>query len=133
MNIINDDDIENFLNDIPSDGESFSGSEFDDSDNDKTYTPRITETVIHVSASSSDQGGSSDDECFYQMPTLPVSIFIIDICKVVLYNIILCFYYDVYRMIHCTYHNMCNHLQYKYIILCTLFLFKYILKCLELT
>ncbi|KAF0707690.1 piggyBac transposable element-derived protein 2-like [Aphis craccivora] len=73
MNIINDDDIENFLNDIPSDGESFSGSEFDDSDNDKTYTPRISETIIHVSASSSDQGGSSDDECFYQIPTLPAN------------------------------------------------------------
>lgn len=70
MNIINDDDIENFLDNIPSDGESFSGSEFYNSDNDKTYKPRITETVIHVSTSSSDQGDSSDD-----------------ICKVVLYNI----------------------------------------------
>ena len=53
MNIINDDDIEGFLLDIPSDGESFSGgSELDDSDNDKTYTPR--NTILHVSASSSD-------------------------------------------------------------------------------
>jgi len=77
MNIINDDDIEGFLLDIPSDGESFSGgSELDDSDNDKTYTPR--NTILHVSASSSD---SNDEEYYHnQLPTPPVSIFNTNIC-----------------------------------------------------
>ncbi|XP_025409513.1 uncharacterized protein LOC112682942, partial [Sipha flava] len=71
MNIINDDDIENFLLDIPSDGESFSGvSELDDSDNDKTYTP--SNTILHdISASSSD---SNDEERYHnQLPTPPAN------------------------------------------------------------
>lgn len=43
-------------------GESFSGvSELDDSDNDKTYTP--TNTILHVSASSSDP---NDEEHYHR-------------------------------------------------------------------
>lgn len=75
MDIINDDDIEDFFLDIPSDGEIFSGvSELDDSDNDKTYTPR--NTILHdVSASD-----SNDEEYYHdQLPTATVSIFITNI------------------------------------------------------